>query len=167
MTSYEISQLVIGSFAAVGTVGAVCLSLWYNRPNKAMFKILAAEARVMHNTAKVGGGISSTERYVLVKLQNRQNFQMQIFKAMIDCEGSGTGVQYKNEFIPPLGTYNIKIDYELKNNKDIFDKIKETQKVSCTVNTSFGDKTYSLNKEETKILINHLNTIKPIQEKAA
>lgn len=160
MTDYQLWSLVIGAFTALGTVGAVALSLWYNRPNKPRFKVLGVDSRVNMSVDKLGGK-PTNEHFALIHIENLRDVQMQVFRAFINQGGKGSGNEFSKNFIPALSVYPVKLDL----NMYLLEPFEGSPRMTCNIVTSFGEVTYKLSEDEVKLFKNHLDHIKELEEK--
>ncbi|MDA0307523.1 MAG: hypothetical protein O2832_02225 [Proteobacteria bacterium] len=152
MAGQEIYKLVLDTLTAFGTAGAVIVTLWHTRPNKPRFKVLSVESRV-DTIVDEAINLRIEKHYLLITIENLRDVPMQIFRVMIQNGAVGTGNSLDQNFIPALSSYAVELCFSDDTQRDFSKNIKT---LTCEVKTSFGDKTYALSKEETKLIISHL-----------
>jgi hypothetical protein len=150
MTTFEIWQLVLGGFAAIGTVGAVILSLWLSFRKKPYFQIrdiqLLFERRVSGN-----GTLEEVGNFIIVKLENRMDAPMHVMQVGFDFGSkkppkvatfrSGFSVGLDKIFIPAHSQYDVTA--QLPSNEEAI-SYGSGRTVTCRVTTNFGEKSKPL-----------------------
>lgn len=145
MTGIEIYKLTLDTFTALGTVGAVCLSLWLvlrKQPRFAVRKIEMMTEIVLDKEHKE----KSRDHFLVVNLENFLDTRMHVFSISVNSArgdkkktglmGGGLIIPLKDTFIPEKSIYNIRQPIVSNWEVGTFSKAK---KITCTVSTSFGD----------------------------
>lgn len=141
----ETINLWFNGFTAVGTVGAVIMSLIMARPRK-RFKVHKVEAQALHSMN--GNRIERTDGSLRVDIENCLEFQMQIFEARIHIsDGNAQILSFQNCFIPAMSRYHAKTALHLSTVKK--GAFKNAKKIKVTLGTSFGDKTIEVSNPDT------------------
>lgn len=153
MTGIEFYKLALDTFTALGTVGAVCLSLWLvlrKQPRFAVHKIEILTNIALDENHKE----KSREHFIVVNLENFLDTKMHVFsisvhsvsgdKKKTGLMGRGLVIPLKNTFIPEKSIYNVR--QPIASNWEI-GSISKAKQIICTVSTSFGDKEVEFPKE--------------------
>lgn len=153
MTGIGIYQLALDTFTALGTVGAVCLSLWLvlrKQPRFAIRKIEMMTEISLDEKHKE----KSREHFLVVNLENFLDTKMHVFNISVNSVsgdkkktglmGGGLVIPLKNTFIPEKSIYNVRQPIASDWEAGAFSKAKQ---ITCTVSTSFGDKEVEFPKE--------------------
>ena len=139
MNTYQIIELIINGLTALGTVGAVIVSLWLARPHWQRYTI--KDVRV---SCIINGADNSQKSAMLIMLANHQNVPMEIqyiaLRFRCDLSNSTSEKSWKctQEFIPPLSQYEIKADIIQEWAPGLISKADE---ITLSLKTSLGDKT--------------------------
>ncbi|WP_425406846.1 hypothetical protein [Hwanghaeella sp.] len=149
MTDFEIWSLVIGAFSAIGTVGAVAIALWatLHRRKRFVVKDIRINSTMEFPNGNTGEKPELTESSVLFLLENRQEFQFEVFSASVTVHevaangrsgigGSGFASSYRGVFIPAQSQYEVKLD--ALGHKMPFLR-QRVGKITCEIKTSAGD----------------------------
>lgn len=139
-------SFIFNGFTAVGTVGAVIISLWLSRPKK-RFDIHKIEARAEHSL--VGNRVErAQEGNLVLDIENCSEFQMQVFDARIHINGESVQVlPFNNCVISAMGRYHAKAVLPLSCVEN--GSFRTPKKVKVTVGTSFGNITKTVSNSDT------------------
>lgn len=138
MSNVEFWGLIISAVSAIGTLAAVCLSLWLAFPNWKKYKVKNIRVSAMMKGGKL------EESMMLIMIENRQNVPMEIqyieivFRYNTDNHTAHQQWNYKNEFIPALSQYEIKAGLK---QEWCGDELRKADKVTINLKTSLGDQT--------------------------
>lgn len=157
MTGIEIYKLILDTFIAFGTVGAVCISLWAvlrKQPPFAIRDIQVATHTVMRTGGMRKTGPAQETSYSLrLTIENFRDTRMQIFSASINADHSrdkkslhqmSMGFSAPDIFIPERSIYTVQYQLDSKSMRGTYSNAKE---ITLTLSTSFGDKTVSFPEE--------------------
>jgi len=146
MTTIELWNLIFSGFTAIGTITAVCISLWFAVGKKKRFSI--NDARMQLNRTEKDGELIDAGNFLYLSLENHLEFEMKVFEVVIgyqsknktgclggrvhlDCEGSPI-------FIPAISQYDIKVQIPRRTEVGMY---KSAKRITLSVSTSFGNKT--------------------------
>ena len=143
-TAHQIISLVLDGFTAIGTVGAVIISLWLTVRKTPRFCI--RDIQMARDITLDDGKNTSEENFLIIKLENMLDTQMQVFEIAIQAKdisknktgmtGCGVVIPLKQTFIPQRSIYNVRMPIQSDYEPGTF---KKAQKIRCVISTSFGD----------------------------
>lgn len=138
MTTFQIWILIFSGFTAIGTVSAVIISLWVTLHRLTRFDVKGIRVYRLIKADK------TEENTLFILFDNRQNIQMEILKVELAFNKDSKRREsrqdwtFKNEFIPPLSQYEIKIPLHRAWAPD---SLRKSDRIDLTIKTSFGNKT--------------------------
>jgi len=165
MTTIELWNFIFSGLTAIGTVGAVVISLWLARPHWKRFTVKYVRVSCMIKNAD-----NSQESALFLMIHNHQNVPMEIqhialrFRDKANNSVSEERWKCEKEFIPPLSQYEIKAD--LKQNWAV-GAIAKADEITVSIKTSLGDKTISFPEKYLAALVKSLEVNPQIIQEAA
>lgn len=153
MNSFEMWHLIFEGFTAIGTVGAVIVSLWLASPNRKRFVIKDFKIRQIINEDK------SEECILFITFENRQIAQMEIYSLTMEftqkenISGPNRTWEFKEEYISLLSQSVKEIRLERIWGYKSLDK---TESVILTIKTSLGDEVMEFRKSSKKFPVDRL-----------
>lgn len=135
-------EFIFSGATAAGTIGAVIISLAVILWPKKRFIIHSITARA-DKILRSAVDVPDKEYYstsLIIDLENRTEFQMQVFNAHIHVNSNHQEVlRFNNSIIPAMGRYSVAASVPQAAVKK--NSFKNSQKIKVTINTSFGNKT--------------------------
>lgn len=139
-------NFIFNAGTAIGTVGAVVISLVATLWPKKRFKVHNVEARAMHSI--VGNTVERTSSTLLLDVENCTEFQMQIFDARIHISDQESQVlPFQNTLIPAMSRYSAST--ALPQGAVRNGAFKNPKKIKVTLGTSFGNSTVKVTNPDT------------------
>jgi hypothetical protein len=137
---------IYGALTSLGTLSAVCISLWLVLGKKKRFSIKDVRMLLSRTQKEGSSELIDIGNFLYVRLENHLEFDMQVFEVAISYEsknktglrGSGVHLPCEGGRIPPHSQYDIKVQIPRDAEPNSY---KDAKRITLTVATSFGDKT--------------------------
>jgi len=146
-------ELLYSGLTALGTVGAVIISLWLTLHKKQRFKVKETNVYRRINADR------TEESYLGITFENLLEVQMEVHRVDLifikerGRQKSSIGWTCENEFIAPLSQYEIRFPLH---RSWAADSLRSANKIVCDIKTSFGNKTSHIPKKDKKGLCDTL-----------
>jgi hypothetical protein len=156
MTTIELWNLIFSGLTAIGTVGAVIISLWLARPHWKRFTVKYIHVSCM---TTIKNSEHSQEGALFLMIHNHQNVPMEIqyialrFRYKENNRVSEQQWKCEKEFIPPLSQYEVKAD--LKQGWAV-GAVAKADEITVSLKTSLGDQTVPFPEKYLMALIKSL-----------
>lgn len=181
MIAIEIYRLILETFTAIGTVGAVAVSLWVVLRKQPPFSIrnVHVSSHIVTRTGKMRetGPAEEVTHFLRLKIENLRNTRMQVFSVSLDADHSkgkqglhqvSMELSEPNVFIPESSIYEVQYKMDSKSVVGTYSNAKD---IILTLSTSFGSQSVPFPKEWRAQLYEALeepwpfNTPSPFDEK--
>lgn len=152
---YQFWNLILNAFTAIGTVGAVTISLYLTVWPKQKFKIHGVDVDVIY-TGRTNNRPELDESNITFDIENKCDVQLHIFdvhigyifKEGVKLENNiphGLILSFNKTFIPAKSRYHAKTKIPIRDlPHGTMDKVKT---IKLRLGTSFGEKTLDLPQE--------------------
>ena len=149
----KIIELVFDGFTAIGTVGAVIISLWSVFHRKRKFEVKGFSVNCWENVSKLKKNCLSITFENLLEVPMELHAVELLFSTKKMTAANRHGWTLKDEFVAPLSQYEMLLPLE---RGWAYSSLGLADTVTCEVRTSFGNKSVPFPKKQVEWLCSSL-----------